>query len=204
MPTDPKPPSLQDDDFFADRTFSDLSLEAADLGGKQLQGCTFRRCKLPESRWEKTKLEDCVFESCDLLRMVPRQLALRGVTFKDSRLMGVDWSDLAPMPDVRFEKCDLRYDSFVRLRLRATRFVGCLAREASFLETDLTEADFTDTDLQGSTIQGCQLARANFARASHVFFDPQKNRLKDTRLGLEAALAVVQSLGILVDELEAP
>lgn len=195
-------PALQDEDFFADRTFSDLTLEAADLGGKELQRCTFRRCKLPESRWAKTKLEDCVFEGCDLLRMAPRELALRGVSFKDTRLMGVDWSDLAPLPDVSFDKCDLRYASFVKLRLRATKIVGCLAREANFIEVDLTEADFSGTDLLGCNWQGCTLAKANFSRASGVLFDPQKNRVKGARLGLEAAMALVHSLGLVVEGFE--
>jgi hypothetical protein len=38
-------------DYFADRTFSELVLEAADLSGKELQRCTFHRCKLPATRW---------------------------------------------------------------------------------------------------------------------------------------------------------
>lgn len=195
----PPAPSLQDDDFFAEVTFTDLTLEAADLSDKELQRCTFRGCKLIESRWGKTRLEDCVFEDCNLSRMVPQQLALRGVTFKGTRLMGVDFSDVAPLPDFSFEKCDLRYASFVKLRLRAARFVGCVARETNFIEADLTEADFTDSDLQDSTIRGCQLARANFSRARNVLFDPQQNRVQGVRLGFDAAVLLVQSLGIVVE-----
>jgi len=135
---------------------------------------------------------------------VPRQLALRGVTFTDTRLMGVDFSDLAPLPDVRFDKCDLRYSSFVKLRLRGTKLTGCLAREANFIEVDLTEVDFTGTDLQGANWQGCTLMKTNFARSIGVLFDPQKNRVKGARLGIEAAVALVHSLGIVVEEFETP
>jgi len=53
------PPSLDRGDFFADVTFSALSLKAANLCGKEFQRCTFRRCKLPESRWVESRLEDC-------------------------------------------------------------------------------------------------------------------------------------------------
>lgn len=201
MTTEP-PPRLEDGDFFADVTFADLAIDSADLADKELQRCTFRRCKLTESRWGRVKLEDCVFEGCDLTRMVPRGLALRGVTFKDTRLMGVDWSDIAKLPQVTFEGCDLRYASFVQLRLPATRFVGCIAREANFIEVDLTGADFTDTDLTGSTIQGCTLAKAKLARASGVFFDPQKNKVKGARIGIATAVLLAQSLGLVVDELE--
>jgi fluoroquinolone resistance protein len=132
--------------------------------------------------------------------MAPQELALRGVTFKGTKLMGVDWSDLGPLPDVTFENCDLRYASFVKLRLRGLRLTGCVAREANFLDVDLTEADFTGTDLGGSTIQGCTLSKANLARAVGVFFDPQKNKAKGARIGVEAALLLARSYGIVVDE----
>jgi fluoroquinolone resistance protein len=182
--TPERPPSIADGDFFADQIFSELAPGPADLSGKELQRCTFRRCKLAESRWAQSKLEDCVFEDCDLTRMVPQALALRGVTFKGSKLMGVDFTDLRPLPQVTFEGCDLRYASFVKLRLRATRFIGCIAREANFIEVDLTEADFTDTDLTGSVIRGCQLAKTNLSRATGVAFDPQLNKVKGARIGM--------------------
>ena len=58
------PPSLDRGDFFADVTFSALSLKAANLCGKEFQRCTFRRCKLPESRWVESRLEDCKTPGC--------------------------------------------------------------------------------------------------------------------------------------------
>ena len=197
-------PTLENGDFFADATFSDLSIESASLSGKEFQRCTFRRCKLPQSQWVETRLEDCVFEGCDLLRMVPTKLALRSVTFKDTRLMGVDWSDLGTMPYVEFERCDLRYCSFVKLKLRKTRFVNCNAREANFIDVDLTEADFTGTDMLGSIVQGCVLAKTSFSRATNVVFDPQANRVKGTSIAVETAVALAQSLGMVVDGFEAP
>lgn len=193
---------LQAEDFLADRTFTDLVLEAGDLSGKELQRCTFRRCKLPASRWARSKLEECLFEHCDLTRMAPQGLALREVTFKDSKLMGVDWTDLGPLPNARFDGCDLRYASFVKLKLRATKFLGCTAREANFIDIDLTEADFTGTDLTDSTIRGCTLAKTNFSRATGVLFEPQHNRVKGARIALEAALAMARSAGMVVEEFE--
>nr|AKP45389.1 pentapeptide repeat domain protein [Cystobacter sp. Cbv34]QQZ45545.1 CysO [synthetic construct] len=197
-------PSLESGDFFADVTFSDLSIESADLSGKEFERCTFRRCKLPESRWVRSRLEDCVFEGCDLLRMVPEKLALRSVTFKDTRLMGVDWSGLGTMPDVQFEQCDLRYSSFLKLNLRKTRFVGCSAREANFIDVDLAESDFTGTDMPGCTMQGCVLTKTNFARSTNFIFDPKANQVKGTRVGVETAVALAQALGMVVDGYQTP
>ena len=186
-------------DAFADQTFEDLATEGAAISGKDFQRCVFRRCKLPQSRWPETRFEDCVFEDCDLTRMAPQGLAFRGVIFKSSKLMGVEWSGLGSLPDLAFDGCDLRYASFVDLRLRALRVVGCLVREANFLSVDLTEADFTGSDLTGSTITGCTLAKANFARADGVFFDPQKNNAKAPAFAAETAVLLMRSYGVLVE-----
>ncbi len=189
---------------FTDATFAGVSLEGADLSGREFQNCTFRRCKLPESRWAETRLEDCLFEDCDLARMVPKRLALRGVRFKDTRLMGVDWSDIAPLPDVQFEGCDLRYSSFVKTKLRKTRFVGCTAGEISFVDVDLTEADFQGTAMPGATLQRCVLVKANLVGTKGLLFDPRANQVKGARVDLELAVALAQAAGMVVAGFEAP
>ncbi|MBL0171715.1 MAG: pentapeptide repeat-containing protein [Gemmatimonadaceae bacterium] len=188
-----------DGTLFVDRLFEDLELHAADLTGKEFERCTFRRCKLPESRWANARLEDCVFEACDLSRMVPRRMVLSGVRFADTRLSGVDWEDLGLLPDVSFAGCDLRYASFVKVPLRAVRFVNCVIRDASFVDSDLTKADFTDTDLTGTSFRGCLLKEANLTRATGVYVDPQQNRAKGARISLEAAVTLVRSFGIVVE-----
>jgi uncharacterized protein YjbI with pentapeptide repeats len=187
------------DDAFADLTFADVAAERLVVRRKDFQRCVFRRCKLPESAWAESRLEDCVFEDCDLTRMVPRGLGLRGVAFTGSKLMGVDWSDVASLPDFGFDRCDLRYATFTKLRLRGLKMIGCNAREASFVDIDLTEADFTGSELAAATIHGCTLARANMAGASGVLFDPQRNRPKGARISVEAALAIVRYYGIVVE-----
>ena len=184
---------------FIDVTFEDLDLLAVDFTGKEFERCTFRRCKLPESRWIRARLEDCVFETCDLSRMMPRTMELHGVTFQDTRLSGVEFVELGLLPIVTFNGCDLRYASFTNLRLRATAFVKCTMREVNFVDVDLTKADFTDTDLTGGTFQRCVLHECNLTRATSVFVDPQQNRVKGLRVSLEAAVTLAQSFGIVVE-----
>jgi uncharacterized protein YjbI with pentapeptide repeats len=197
-------PALDGGPSFLDATFTGLSIETADLSGRDFQNCTFRRCKLPESRWTETRLEDCLFEDCDLTRMAPKKLALRGVRFKDTRLMGVDWSDISPLPDVDFEGCDLRYGSFVKLKLRKTRFVRCTAGEVSFVEVDLSEADFQGTAMPGATLQRCVLTKANLTGAKGLLFDPRENQVRGARVDLELAVALAQAAGMVVAGFEDP
>ncbi|HEX4353129.1 MAG TPA: pentapeptide repeat-containing protein, partial [Polyangiales bacterium] len=56
------------EDSFEDETFDALRAGEAELGGKELIRCTFRNAKLTETAWKRTRLEDCVFDSCDLTR----------------------------------------------------------------------------------------------------------------------------------------
>src|SRR5512140_2772801 len=116
-------------DVFQDQTFADLALEAAELSGKDFLRCTFRGAKLPQSRWEGVRLEDCLFEDCDLSRLRPAPRTLTDVTFRRTKLMGIEWSKLRN-PGLTFEECDLRYAAFLDVSLRGTAFRGCKAGEA--------------------------------------------------------------------------
>lgn len=161
--------------------------------------CTFERCQLQESSWKRTVLEACVFNGCDLTRAQLAQTALRDVRFEGSKLMGIDFSAVAPHPEVAFDGCNLRYASFAGLSLRKTAFLRCAAQEANFLDSDLTEAEFTGTDLTGATIRGCTLTWTDFRGTVSVFIDPAHNRVKNVRVPVETAVLLAQSFGMHVD-----
>jgi uncharacterized protein YjbI with pentapeptide repeats len=183
-------------DEFEGETFDGLALESADLGGKDLRDCTFRRCKLGESTWKQSRLEDCVFDACDLTRLAPAGLALRGVELRASKLMGIDFSRVSTLPQVAFADCDLRYAAFVGLALRKTPFLRCTIVEANFVDCDLAEATFTESMLTGTRFQGCELRAADFTGARDLFLDPQRNKLKNTIVPLEAAVLLARSYGM--------
>ena len=185
-------------DYFEDRTFERLELQSADLSGKEFFRCTFLHCHLQESRWREAKLEDCVFRGCDLTRAQWLHAALREVRFESSKLMGIDWSPVSPNPELAFEECNLRYASFAGLSLRKTIFDRCTALEANFLDSDLSDSEFPGTDLSGANIRDCTLTRTDFSTAIGLFLDPARNRLKQTRVPLESAVLLAQSLGMIV------
>jgi hypothetical protein len=70
--------------------------------------------------------------------------------------------------------------------------------EANFFDLDLTDADFSGTDLTGSNFRGCTLTRTDFSSAVGAFLDPARNRLKDTRVPVETAVLLAQTLGMRV------
>lgn len=185
-------------DSFENETFTDLDLQGANLGQKEFYRCTFQRCQLQESRWKGARLEACVFSDCDLTRAELQQTGLREVRFEGSKLMGIDWTNVSPNPEVAFDNCLLRYTSFVGLSLRRTAFLRCSALEANFFDLDLTEADFSGTDLTGSNFRGCNLTKADFSTSVGAFLDPANNRVKATHVPVETAVLLAQSLGMRV------
>lgn len=186
------------DELFEDETFEKLDLNRVDLSGKEFHRCTFRGCKLQESVWAASRLEDCAFVGCDLTRLRPGRLLLRGVEFKDSKLMGIDLTGLGAMPSVGFTDCSMRYVAFVSLKLRATAFVRCAIVEANFVTTDLAKSTFADCDLSSTRFEGCDLQGVDFSTCRGLGFEPAKNRIKATRVPLETAVQIASSLGLLV------
>lgn len=190
--------ALRDGDTFEGVTIEELEAPGFDLSGKDFCRCVFRRAKLPESRWRGARLEECVFEECDLTRFVPSDLRAHDVVFRTCKLLGVEWTSASQNPDVKFEDCVLRYASFVGTNLRGVRFVRSQITEANFLDTDLSGADFTGSDLTGTTFSGATLARADLTTATGAYFDPAKNRVKDARIAVETAALIASSLGMKV------
>jgi fluoroquinolone resistance protein len=185
-------------DAFQERRFQGGDLSGADLGGKELSGCAFQGVRLGQTRWREARLEDCRFDDCDLSRMTPDGLGLRGVTFTGCKLMGIDWSNVSPFPVVTFDRCDLRFASFVSLRLRKTQFSGCNLEEAQFAETDLAESSFAGCRLAGARFERCDLRKVSFAGAIGLTIEPAGNQLRGASVPLDAALRLAESFGLRV------
>lgn len=182
---------------FDDETFDRLQLREP-LVDKELTGCTFRGLRGETSIWKGVRLEECLFEDCDLTRAQFPHTRFFGVTFRRCKLMGIDWSSVAPNPTLTFDACDLRYDSFVKVNLRKTRFHGCRASEANFIDCQLGEADFGDADLTGTNFEASDLTKANLGNAKGAFLPPGKNRVKDARISVESAVLIALASGMKV------
>jgi uncharacterized protein YjbI with pentapeptide repeats len=190
--------ALLSEGVLQERRFEGGDLTGADLGGKELTGCTFKSVRLAETRWRETRLEDCRFEDCDLSRMTPDALSARDVVFAGCKLMGVDWSNIGAYPAMTFDRCDLRYASVVKVRLRKISFSACNLEEAQFVETDLAEAAFDECRLTDARFERCDLRKASFAGATGLMIAPTGNQLRGARIPVDAAIRLAESFGLKV------
>lgn len=189
---------ILDRDSFEDLAITGLDLRDADLGRKEFTGCRFVDCKLQETRWRGARLDDVLFAGCDLTRMQPRGMLAHDVSFKESKLMGVEWAELGQFPRLSFHECVLEFASFVELGLRKVEFLGCKLGEANFLGADLREANFARSELRGAVIRGCKLAKADFSGAVGVFFDPAENDARGAIVPLATAALLAMKAGLVV------
>jgi fluoroquinolone resistance protein len=182
-----------------DATFADLDCGGLDLSGKAFRQCVFERVRLAEARLVGATFEDCEIESCDLTMARVEEAAFRSVSFRRTKLMGIDWSGVRGIAFVvSFEGCTLSYGTFVDLKMQATVFRDCKAHEVSFIGVDLTKCVFPGTDLAGARFMDTVLVEADLSDAVNYRISPQQNRLKRTKFSEEAALAVVAELGVIV------
>lgn len=180
-------------------TFAGLDLRGHTLERVDLVDCTLTDCLLSESKLERCSFEDVTFRGCDLGLVALGDSALRGARFVECKLTGIDWSHAHPLTfEVSFEDCVLDLCSFVGLRLRKLRIEGGRAHDVGFADSDLRDAVFEHVDLAGASFERNDLRGADLSTCANLVLRPDANRLRDTRLPLDAALAHLAELGIVV------
>ncbi len=178
--------------------FENLDLMGALLEERELTDCTFRNCKLGESTWKRMRLEACRFESCDLTRASLATAKAHGLTFTSCKLMGIDFSQLAAAHDLVFVDSNLRYSSFVDMKLRKLSVTRCSVIDANFVAVDLANAVFEECELTNTVFTRCELKGARFPHARGLYLDPRTNNVKGVKVPLETAVLLAQSFDMSV------
>lgn len=187
-----------DNDYFENDGVSGVMIDGGHIADKEFYKCEFERCHFKNLEFIDCVFEDCTFAHSDLTMSKPIQTAMRGVKFRDCKLMGMNWAEASPGVDVGFEQCTLSYSTFSGLSLQKTRFIECTAREANFIEADLSQAKFKGTSLLGSRFLCTNLTGADFSEALDYYISPVDNTVKKARFSVQAAVAIAESFGIIV------
>ena len=168
------------------------------LEGIDFTDCQFIGCELRSVRLRRCRFFDCRFERVDASAADWTDSTLRGATFYDSKLLGINWTLLQSLSATRWERSLLDDGCFQALELEAAEWLDCSAREVDFSECRLKKARFTGTQLDGASFNGADLTQADFTRATGLLLQPQHVRLKGTVVELDALLALAKELGLRV------
>lgn len=165
--------------------------------GASYHGCTFTGVSAAGLRLSRCLFEDCRFEGGDLSLIRWGDSTLRGVSFRGTRLAGIDWAEAHDLGlELRFEDCVLDLGTFTGLRLAGLEIKDSRGRQLTFVSCDLRGACFDDCELPGARFEGCDLRGAELHTSRG--YGISGGRWGETLLGVNEALALLQAQGIRV------
>jgi fluoroquinolone resistance protein len=188
----------QAEDFFRE-AFRGVSLGKGErLDRRQFDECTFTDCSLQETEILDCTFRDCSFTDCNLSVAKLTNSRFAGVTFRRSKLTGIDWTATqwsSVGSPITFEaRCVLDLGVFMGLRLPNAAFRDSSAHEVDFSDTDLSGCDFTGTDLAQARFNRTNLTKARLEGAYHYTIDLGSNTLKGASSSLPEGCIAPRSL----------
>ena len=181
--------------------FEGLSLKGRAIHSKQFYNCVFKGCDLTGAAFTSCRFSDCAFESCNLSLVKVSGTAFSGVNFKDSKLVGVNWT-AAYWPRIklacplRFVNCVINDSNFLGLSLREAGITKCLAKGVDFREADLSGADLTHTDFTDCLFGKTNLTGADLTQARHYAIRVSDNHVNNAKFSMPEAMALLYCLDI--------
>lgn len=193
-----------DEQFFED-SFSKLELPDQHYRSIEFEECQFLDCDFSGVKFQNCKFFNCRFESCNLSLLNLANSKLFGITFQDSKLVGIDWTK-ATWPEyhsdfeLEFQRCILNDSSFFGLTLNEIILNECKLRDVDFREGDFTASTMTHCDFTHSLFMRTNLQRVDFSESSGHAIDVLNNPVNGARFSRYEALILLECLGVeLVD-----
>lgn len=188
----------------ADKTFNQIVLEETQLDHIEFHNCQFKQCKFLGVTFSKVTFIDCDFESCDLSLSKFPCCKFSEVSFKHSKLAGINWTELSwPLVKLTsplyFYESNLSHSSFFGLTLADLIIEGCKAHDVDFREADLNHASFVGSDLHNSLFMHTNLKHADFTNAINYNIDIQCNTITKASFSFPDVIALLNHLGIKIN-----
>jgi fluoroquinolone resistance protein len=193
-------PEIQSDAEYTDREFETIDLKKVLIFQSEFQSCHFNRCDLSQSVFTECRFDDCTFQACDFSLVKFKDVHFRNSTFVGSKLVGVDWTGVLKTFSVDFRDCVISLSNFSAMNLKKRKIVNCVAHEVSFAETNMTECNCTMTDFAGSVFSKTNLTKADFSDARNYTIDVRANTIAKMKLSLPEAVALLETLGIVISK----
>ena len=167
--------------FYRDKEFKNIKYRDKRIKDTEFYNCTFLLCYFSKSKFFNCEFEKCSFISSDLSLINPDNSKFVDVSFKKSKVIGVDWTlikALSAPSKFNFYECKIDNSSFQGLNLQGIKFIDCSAHDVDFYETDLSKSEFPSTDLLNSRFVNTNLNFADLSKANNYSIDPSLNKIK--------------------------
>lgn len=171
--------------YIEDKIFERINFTEKPFPKGDYENCRFINCDFSNAEIRSVHFYKCMFEQCNLSMVDVAGTALKDVTFKGCKLVGVHFENCTDfMFMVGFQDCTLNLSSFYERQLKNTQFRQCIMHETDFTEADLTNAKFDNCDLMGAVFQTAILEKADLRTAYNFSIDPELNKMKKAKFAL--------------------
>lgn len=196
-------PTRDSGEQVAGREFPDLDWNGREVDGREFEDCSFTKCSFRETVFRSCSFMDCVFAECDLSLMKMPGSKFSGVSFRDCKMMGINWTEACwPQTKLRdpvgFVRCILNHSTFFGLDMTGLRLEGCTAIDVDFREARMARSHFQGTDLSGSSFAATELTEADFSTARNYSIDVRENIVKGAVFSLPEAIALLAGIDVVV------
>ncbi len=99
----------------------------------------------------------------------------------------------------KFYSCDLRYTDFNNLNLKSTTIEDSDCRESRFIKCNMDKSRVATSNLDGAIFSDCSFAQADFSESINVFISPAHNKIKQTKVNSETAIALAGQFGFKIE-----
>ena len=76
-------------------SLAELNCSGGEIISKEFDGCVFTKCNFSEAVFNKSNFVDCEFINCNLSLVKIEYSKLSEVTFRESKLIGINWTKVA-------------------------------------------------------------------------------------------------------------
>ena len=188
------------ENYFEGKKFKGIDFTEKGFIKGEYEDCIFINCNLSAVDLSGVNFGECEFIECDLSMVKLTDTLMRGISFKDCKLIGLHFEDCKDfLFDVQFDSCHLNLSSFYQRKLKNTKFVNCVLREVDFSEVDLTEAIFINCDLKQSVFDRSILVKADFRSSYNYSIDPEINQVQKAKFSKEGLAGLLTKYNIVVE-----
>ena len=189
--------------------FVGIDLDGEEIRDVEFNECTFSKCDFSNSSLISCAFRGCTFDDCDLSLSKVNGSVFKGVKFKNSKLIGVNWT-LASwgkrdfhqlLKSIHFDNCIMNYSNFFGLELDNIQIENCVAVEVDFSEGSFKNANMKGTDFRQSIFHHTNLEKASFIKAKNYSISPTFNEITNAKFTMPEALSLLYSMDIKIYEL---
>ena len=171
----------------------------------EFSDCNFDRCTFVQCVFYRCLFIQCKFSVCDLSGVQVPNSRFIDVSFKGSKLTGIDWTQVGEsaisklLVSLDCDECVLNYSSFFGMDLTGRSITRCTAHETDFRDADLSGAVLTGTDFARALFHNTTLRNADLTGATNYAIDPTTNIVAKARFSLLEALSLLRGFEVVIE-----